>query len=65
MNKKSEFTLVNIDTIHPNQRKLEMYQTPENYNSIKLNIERVGIIEALLVNRKTYEIISGNLRYQE
>jgi site-specific DNA-methyltransferase (adenine-specific) len=64
MNNKDEFLFVNIDSIHPNKKKLEMYQTPENYNSIKLNIEEQGIIEALLVNRKTNEIISGNLRYQ-
>ena len=64
MTKKSEDLLVDINTIHPNKKKLEMYQTPENYNSIKINIEREGIIEALLVNRKTNEIISGNLRYQ-
>ncbi|MGA1977026.1 MAG: DNA methyltransferase [Bacteroidales bacterium] len=64
MKKKSEVTLVNINSIHPNKKKLEMYQTPENYNNIKLSIEREGIIEPLLVNEKTKEIISGNLRYQ-
>lgn len=64
MNKKSEVVLVNINSIHPNKKKLEMYQTPENYENIKWSIENEGIIEPLLVNEKTKEIISGNLRYQ-
>lgn len=64
MKKKSEVILVDITTIHPNKKKLEMYQTPENYNNIKWSIENEGIIEPLLVNEKTKEIISGNLRYQ-
>jgi ParB-like chromosome segregation protein Spo0J len=64
MNKKSEVVLVNINSIHPNKKKLEMYQTPENYKNIKWSIENEGIIEPLLVNEKTKEIISGNLRYQ-
>jgi len=64
MEKKSEVILVNINTIHTNKKKLEMYQTPENYNNIKWSIENEGIIEPILVNEKTKEIISGNLRYQ-
>jgi ParB/RepB/Spo0J family partition protein len=64
MIKKSEVVLVNINSIHPNKKKLEMYQTPENYNNIKRSIENEGIIEPLLVNENTKEIISGNLRYQ-
>ncbi|MZQ48615.1 MAG: ParB N-terminal domain-containing protein [Bacteroidales bacterium] len=64
MNKKIEGIMVNIDTIHPNKKKLEMYQTPENYDNIKQNIEQEGIIEPLLVNEETHEIISGNLRFQ-
>ena len=61
---ESKVRQVNIDEIHPNRKKLEMYQTPENYEIIKLNIEREGIIEPLLVNEETHEIISGNLRFQ-
>jgi ParB/RepB/Spo0J family partition protein len=64
MAKKNEVTMVNIDSIHPNKKKLEMYQTPENYENIKRSIENEGIIEPLLVNEITKEIISGNLRYQ-
>jgi len=64
MEAKSEVMRVNIDEIHPNRKKLEIYQTPENYEIIKLNIEREGIIEPLLVNAETHEIISGNLRFQ-
>lgn len=55
---------MSINAIHPNKKKLEMYQTPENFNNIKWSIENEGIIEPLLVNKKTKEIISGNLRYQ-
>lgn len=64
MAKNKEVINVSIDSIHPNKKKLELYQTPENYESIKRNIEQEGIIEDLLVNEKTGEIISGNLRYQ-
>jgi len=64
MAKKDMGTLVNINSIHPNKKKLEMYQNPENYETIKGNIEIEGIIEPLIVNEKTKEIISGNLRYQ-
>lgn len=64
MTAKREVIQVNIDEIHPNRKKLEMYRTPENYENIKLNIEREGIIEPLIVNEKTHEIISGNLRFQ-
>jgi len=41
-----------------------MYQVPENYDSIKLNIMEHGIIEPLLVNKETNVVISGNLRLQ-
>lgn len=64
MNKKSEVVLVNISSIYPNKKKLAIYQTPENYKNIKWSIENEGIIEPLLVNENTKEIISGNLRYQ-
>jgi len=64
MTVEREFKLVNIDEIHPNKKKLEMYETPENYDTIKQNIEREGIIEPIIVNKKTHEIISGNLRFQ-
>ncbi|RLD93497.1 MAG: hypothetical protein DRJ29_08675 [Bacteroidetes bacterium] len=64
MTKKKEVIIVRIDSIHPNKKKLEMYQTPENYENIKRSIESEGIIEPLLVNENTKEIISGNLRYQ-
>jgi DNA modification methylase len=64
MTAKREVRRVNINEIHPNKKKLEMYQTPENYENIKQSIEKEGIIEPLIVNNKTHEIISGNLRYQ-
>ena len=64
MASKSEVRQVSIDEIHLNQMKDEFFQIPENYDAIKLSIEREGIIEPILVNRETHEIISGNLRLQ-
>jgi len=64
MVKKDVVVLVNINSICPNKKKLEMYQPPENYDNIKSSIENEGIIEPLIVNDKTKEIISGNIRYQ-
>jgi len=64
MKKKNEVTLVKISLLIPNKKKKEMYETPENYDSIKTNIEEQGIIEPLLVNKETMEVISGNIRLQ-
>ena len=51
-------------TLIPNKTKLKIYKAPANYDEIKKNIEEHGILEPLLVNRKTNVIISGNLRLQ-
>lgn len=48
----------------PNKMKSEVYDTPVNYNEIKSNVELLGVLEPLLVNRKTNVIISGNLRHR-
>jgi DNA modification methylase len=64
MKKKNAVTLVKTSLLIPNKKKKEMYETPENYDSIKLNIEDQGIIEPLLVNKETMEVISGNIRLQ-
>jgi DNA modification methylase len=55
---------VSTSTLIPNEKKLSIYRTPHNYDEIKSNIEKQGIIEPLLVNKKTKVIISGNLRHQ-
>jgi hypothetical protein len=36
--------------------------TPKNYENIKSNIEKYGIIEPLIVDKETYIVISGNVR---
>lgn len=62
--KKNVVARVDIATLKPNEMKLNFYLHPHNYDEIKKNISEQGIIEPLLVNKKTNEIISGNLRYQ-
>jgi hypothetical protein len=57
-------TLASPSTLVPNKTKTELYQTPANYEEIKTSIREQGILEPLLVNRKTNVIISGNLRLQ-
>jgi len=64
MKEKDKITQVNPSTLIPNKTKIDIYQRPENYEEIKLNIEKHGILEPLLVNKKTNVIISGNLRLQ-
>lgn len=64
MTEDTKVMLINTGSIRPNQTKLEMYKLPENYDSIKKSIQNEGIIEPLLVNKKTNVIISGNLRLQ-
>ncbi len=57
MKKKNIVKVVSTLSLVPNKTKLDMYQVPENYETIKKNIEEHGIIEPLLVNEKTNEII--------
>ena len=64
MKEKSQVTLVETSSLISNKKKLEIYQAPANYEEIKLNIQEHGIIEPLLVNKKTNVLISGNLRLQ-
>lgn len=62
---KENNTIIKISPslLIPNKKKQEVYQgKPQNYDEIKRNIEEHGIIEPLLVNKKTNVIISGNLR---
>lgn len=59
-----------VHTIDPsilvkNELKLEIYKSkPSNYDEMKSNIARVGIIEPIIVESKTNKIISGNLRLE-
>jgi site-specific DNA-methyltransferase (adenine-specific) len=62
MKVKDIVTLVSPSTLIPNKTKLDIYQNPSNYYDIKKNIQEHGILEPLLVNRKTNVIISGNMR---
>lgn len=39
-----------------------IYGTPANYNDIRDNIRSFGIIQPIIVNKSTLEVISGNLR---
>ena len=64
MENKEIVTPVSPSTLIPNKTKTEIYKTPTNYEEIKKNIQERGILEPLLVNRKTNVIISGNLRLQ-
>jgi hypothetical protein len=64
MQKKGVIINVSPANLIPNKPKLEIYQDPSNYEAIKTSINLLGILEPLLVNRKTNVIISGNLRLQ-
>jgi DNA modification methylase len=64
MAEKDIVTIVSPLTLIPNKTKLDIYQVPSNYEEIKKNIKEHGILEPLLVNRKTNVIISGNMRLQ-
>ncbi|MEN8250920.1 MAG: DNA methyltransferase [Bacteroidota bacterium] len=64
MPEKDTIVKVTPSLLIPNKTKLEIYQVPANYEEIKLNIEKHGILEPLLVNKKTNVVISGNLRLQ-
>ena len=44
--------------------KIGVYGTPENYEFIKKNIQKMGIITPLIVDVNTNEVISGNLRHK-
>ncbi|MBM3455470.1 MAG: hypothetical protein FJX80_10015 [Bacteroidetes bacterium] len=45
-----------------NVKQSILSSTPRNYDNIKSNIEKLGIIEPLIVDKETYIVISGNVR---
>ena len=55
---------VTTNSIRPNPTKMGIYGKPENFEKIKENISLMGVLVPLLVEEKTNEIISGNLRHQ-
>ena len=59
---KNEIVLVSTNNLVFNQTICDIYSTPENYQEIKENIQKHGIIQPLLVNEGDNQVISGNLR---
>jgi DNA modification methylase len=55
---------VSVNSIVLNRTILSIYSTPKNYEDIKKNILKIGIIQPILVDRSTMEVVSGNLRLQ-
>jgi site-specific DNA-methyltransferase (adenine-specific) len=63
LNKFSGVELVPPKSIFRNIELGNLYRLPENYEEIRNNIRKFGLLTPLLVNFD-YEIISGNLRHQ-
>jgi len=59
---QNQIVLVSTNNLVFNQTICDIYTTPENYQEIKENIQKYGIIQPLLVNESDYQVISGNLR---
>jgi site-specific DNA-methyltransferase (adenine-specific) len=55
---------VNTKDLVLNQTIVDIYSTPKNFEDIKSNILEFGIIQPILVNKSTKEVVSGNLRLQ-
>lgn len=60
--KETGIVLIDPNLLIPNQEIEEIYGTPKNYEDIKINIQSFGIIQPIIVNKSTYEVLSGNLR---
>jgi len=60
--KENGFTYLDPKTLIINEKINAIYGTPPNYNDIRDNIKALGIIQPIIVNRSTLEVISGNLR---
>jgi len=60
--KENGFTYLDPKTLIINEKINAIYGTPPNYNDIRDNIKAFGIIQPIIVNRSTLEVISGNLR---
>ena len=60
--KETGIVLIDPNLLIPNHEIEEIYGTPKNYEDIKINIQSFGIIQPIIVNKSTYEVLSGNLR---
>ena len=56
------FNFLDPKTLIINDEINAIYGTPPNYDDIRDNIRSFGIIQPIIVNRSTLEVISGNLR---
>lgn len=56
------FKFLDPKTLIINEEINAIYGTPPNYDDIRDNIKSFGIIQPIIVNRSTLEVISGNLR---
>ena len=56
--------MVTTESIKSTSSAIGIYQIPENYETIKQNIQSMGLITPLIVDVNSNEIISGNLRHQ-
>lgn len=57
----NESVTISIEKLIINELSLKVYSTPSNYEEIRNNIDKTGIIQPILINRN-YKVISGNLR---
>jgi DNA modification methylase len=56
------FNFLDPKTLIINDEINAIYGTPPNYDDIRDNIRSFGIIQPIIVNRSTLEVVSGNLR---
>jgi len=59
---EKEFKLLDPNLLIINEAIESIYGTPSNYDDIRDNIKSFGIIQPIIVNRSTLEVISGNIR---
>ena len=60
--KETGIVWIDPNLLIPNQEIEKLYGTPKNYEEIKINIQTFGIIQPIIVNKSTSEVLSGNLR---
>ncbi len=53
---------INTTGLVLNQTMVDLYSTPENYQDMKSNIQKYGVIQPILVNHTNMVVVSGNLR---
>ena len=63
LNNLSRVEYVAPKSINRNNELGNLYRIPSNYEMIKDNISKMGIITPLIVNSLNYTIVSGNLRH--